>query len=58
MDVNLKHKNVLFQIQQVILDIKNQSLNNFNITAQCNKSMGYQGEARVQSCSEETENLV
>ena len=31
-----------------ILDIKDQSIKNFNITAQCNKSMGYQGEAKVQ----------
>ena len=34
-----------------ILDIKNQSINNFDITAQCNKSMGYQGEAKVHPCS-------
>ena len=35
-----------------ILDIKDQSLNNFDITAQCNKSMGYEGEAQVHPCSE------
>ena len=35
-----------------ILDIKDQSINNFNVTAQCNKSMGYHGEAQVYSCSE------
>ena len=32
-----------------ILDIKNQSINNFDITAQCNKSMGYE-EKRVHPC--------
>ena len=29
-----------------ILDIKDQSINNFDITAQCNKSMGYQVKPR------------
>ena len=38
-----------------ILDIKDNSINNFNITAQCNKSMGYQGEAQVHPCSEDNE---
>ena len=41
-----------------ILDIKNQSINNFNITAQCNKSMGYQGEAKVFPCSEDNEEFT
>ena len=38
-----------------IIDIKDQSINNFDNMAQCNKSMGYEGSFQVHPCSEHSE---